>query len=92
EITVTAPDAYAAGVSAELRYRATSERHLAPPKTSQSESELHGAFDDAIGTSDPARHRTALAIAIREAGTFFDIDVPRLDDPNQRDPQPGIAL
>ena len=92
EITVTPPDAYAATVPAELRYRATSERHLAPPKTSQSESELHGAFDAAIGSTDPVLHRQALAVALREAGTFFDVDVPRLDDPTERDPQPGIAL
>ena len=92
EITVTPPDAYAAGVPAELRYRATGERHLAPPKTSQTEAELHGAFDGAIGTSDANLHRQALAVALREAGSFFDVDVPRLDDPSVRDPQPGIAL
>jgi len=74
------------------RYRGTSERHLAPPKTSQSEAELHGAFDFAIGSTDPQDHRAALAWIARESGTLFDMDVPRLDDPHTRDPQPGIAL
>lgn len=86
EITVTPPDADVFG------YGATSERHLTPPKSSQSECELHGMFDDAIGSTDPADHRRLLAVAVREAGTWFDIDVPRLDDPTTRDPQPGIAL
>ena len=39
---------------------ATSERHLAPPKTSQSEAELHGTFDEAIGSTDPADHQKLL--------------------------------
>ena len=43
-----------------LGYRGASERHLAPPKTSQSEAELHGAFDDAIGSTDPADHQKLL--------------------------------
>ncbi len=90
-ITVEPPPAYAAAHAA-LGYRASSQRHLAPPKTSQSEAELHGAFDEAIGSIDPTDHATLLAIALREAGTLFDVDVPRLDDPSQRDPQPGIDL
>ena len=63
-----------------------------PPKFSQSEAELHGKFDEAISSTDPAEHRRALGMALRESGTLFDIDVPRLDDPTQRDPQPGIDL
>ena len=59
------------------------------PKTSQSEAELHGAFDEAIGSTDPADHAKLLAVALREAGTLFDVDVPRLDDPSQRDPAAG---
>lgn len=86
DITVTPPDEDVFG------YGATSERHLAPPKSSQSECELHGMFDDAIGSGDPDDHRRLLAVAVREAGTWFDVDVPRLNDPNARDPQPGIAL
>jgi hypothetical protein len=91
EITVEEPPAYAAAHAA-LGYRGEGERHLVPPKTSQSESELHGAFDDGIGSVDPADHLAMLAIALRENGTLFDVDVPRLDDPSQRDPQPGIGL
>lgn len=91
DIEVVPPDVYAAKHPGH-NYRAISERHLVPPKTSQSESELHGAFDDAIGSLDPADHKKLLAIAVREAGTLFDMDVPRLDDPIVRDPQPGIAL
>ncbi len=91
EITVTPPEVYGPDHAA-LDYGATSERHLVPPKTSQSESELHGAFDDAIGSTDPADHSRLLAIALRESGTLFDVEVRRLDDPTQFDPQPGIAL
>jgi hypothetical protein len=49
-------------------------------------------FDFAIGSTDPADHAAALAWIVRESGTFFDVDVPRLDDPHTADPQPGIAL
>ena len=91
EITVTPPDVYGPD-HAGLGYRETSERHLAPPKTSQSEAELHEAFDDAIGSTNPADHQALLAVALREAGTLFDVDVPRLDDPSIREPQLGIAL
>jgi hypothetical protein len=91
EITVEPPEVYGA-LGAALGYRITSERHLAPPKTSQSESELHGAFDAAVGSTDPDDHARLLAVALRESGTFFDLDVPRLDDPDVRDPQPGIEL
>jgi hypothetical protein len=91
EIVVEPPDAYAAA-HAGLGYRETSERHLVPPKTSQSEAELAGAFDSGIGSLDPTDHRAMAAVALRESGTLFDVDVPRLDDPSVRDPQPGIAL
>jgi hypothetical protein len=91
EITVTPPEVYGPAHSS-LRYRVTSERHLVPPKTSQTEAELHGAFDSAIGSPYPAKHLPMLAVALREAGTFFDTEVPRLDDPSQRDPQVGIDL
>jgi hypothetical protein len=91
EITVVGPEDYA-NAQASLGYRATSERHVAPPKTSQSEAELHGAFDEAIGSTEPDDHRKLLAVALRESGNLFDVDVPRLDNPSVRDPQPGIAL
>ncbi|MDQ3987426.1 MAG: hypothetical protein M3280_13130 [Actinomycetota bacterium] len=91
EITVLPPDDYAKDFK-NLGYRRTSQRHLAPPKTSQSEAELHSAFDDAIGSSDPLDHAKLLGIAVREAGTFFDKRVPKIDDPTDLEPQRGIAL
>lgn len=91
EVSVTSPEEFAVANPGH-RYRATSERHLAPPKTSQSEAELHGAFDFAIGSTDPEDHAAALAWIVRESGTWFDVEVHRLDDPHTRDPQPGIAL
>ncbi|MET0458629.1 MAG: hypothetical protein ABW195_05250, partial [Ilumatobacteraceae bacterium] len=90
-IAVTPPAEYAAA-HADLGYRETSERHLAPPKTSQVEAELYGSFDDAIGSADPAVHRQLAAVARREAGTFFDLAVPRLDDPTVSDAQDGVSL
>ncbi len=87
EVTVTlASDADAFG------YGSTSERHLAPPKSSQSECELHGVFDEAIGSTDPADHDRLLAVAIRESGTWFDTTVPRLDDPTVEDDQLDMEL
>ncbi|MCW3158830.1 hypothetical protein [Micropruina sonneratiae] len=71
---------------------ATCERHLVPPKTSQLEAEEHGAFDAAIASPDAAARNLWLHAAIRESGTLFDLDVPRLDDPSVRDPQDGVAL
>jgi hypothetical protein len=55
DVTVTAPADYAAAAAAahpglDLNWRSDSQRHLAPPKASQWECELHGMFDDAIGS------------------------------------------
>lgn len=94
-ITVVAPAEYAATVGAAhptLHLRGTSERHLAPPKTSQLEAELHGRFDDAIGSIDPDVQRAAYGVALREAGTFLDLTVADLANPGQRLPQPGVEL
>ncbi len=88
ELTVTRPDVYGPANG----YRGTSERHVAPPKTSQTEAETHGAFDAAIGSTNPADHALLLGSAIREKGTWFDTEVIRLDDPTTADPQAGIAL
>ena len=71
---------------------ATCERQLVPPKTSQLEAEQHGAFDAAIASPDASARDLWLHAAIRESGTLFDLDVPRLDDPSIREPQNGIAL
>lgn len=96
-LTVTPPAVYAAAVAAthpglDLRYGETCERHLAPPKTSQLQSELHGRFDDAIGSTDPDVHRRLLAVALREAGTLFDLAVVDLTDPTSTIPQDGVTL
>ncbi len=96
-LTVTPPDEYAAAAAAahpalDLGYGDVNERHLAPPKTSQFQAELHGAFDDAIGSVNPADHVRLLAVAMREAGTFFDLDVVDLTDPTTTVPQPGVRL
>jgi len=96
-VTVVPPDPYAAKVLAEhptlgLQWRKDSQRHLAPPKTSQFEAELHGAFDTAIGGGTPAEIRAALGIALRESGTFFEPTVADLDNPGKRLPQPGVSF
>ena len=75
-----------------VRDDAPTERHVVPPKTTQLEAEQHGAFDDAIGTSDPADHDRALAVALRERGTLLDEWVQDLTDPLGRVHQDGIAL
>jgi hypothetical protein len=94
-ITVTPPAAFAASANPALDYHDTCERHLIPPKSSQSQAELHGCFDGAIGkvgAAAAAAQKLALAGAVREKGTLFDIEVPRLDDVSIKDPQPNISL
>ncbi|MFT3860636.1 hypothetical protein [Micropruina sp.] len=88
-ISLGTPEQYAV---ANPGREATCERQLVPPKTSQLEAEQHGAFDAAIASPDAAARNLWLHAAIRESGTLFDLDVPRLNDPGVRDPQPGIAL
>lgn len=54
-------------------YAAVNERHLVPPKTSQSMAEQHGAFEAAIGATDPARINDAYQlISSLEAGTLYN--------------------
>ncbi|MBX9246447.1 hypothetical protein ICW40_16770, partial [Actinotalea ferrariae] len=71
---------------------ATSERHVVPPKATQLECETAGLFDRAMGSTDPAEHRAAYAVALRERGTLLDQHVPDLDAPGQLVEQPGISL
>ncbi|MEN8239032.1 MAG: hypothetical protein ABFR53_07520, partial [Actinomycetota bacterium] len=89
EIAITAPADYEAS---HPTYREASHRHLVPPKTSQSEAELHGMFDQAIGSKKKSDHRKMLAAAIRESGTLFDRTVPKLNNPKQTHTQPGVEL
>ncbi len=91
ELTVTPPADYAASVPAERGYGATSQRHLAPPKTTQMTAELHGRFDPGIGTT-PAEAATMLGWAIAEDGSFLDLDRADLDNPPTRINQPGVSL
>jgi hypothetical protein len=71
-------------------YAAANERHLAPPKASQSTAELHGRFDDAFGPGgDPRR---ALHVARREQGTLLDRFVVDLETGRQTVPVTGIEL
>lgn len=98
DVTITAPADYATETLAArpelgLVWREDSQRHLAPPKTSQFEAELHGAFEEAIGPAKPATAvRKALGIALREAGSFLDVTVADLDNPGERLPQPGVTF
>lgn len=95
-VTVTDPPAFASTTVAshpELRWRGDSQRHLVPPKTCQLESERHGKFDDAFGPgATPADRRRALAISLRESGTFFDRSVADLTTPGNRVGVTGVEL
>lgn len=77
---------------AEADSRATSERHLVPPKASQLEAETAGLFDAAIGTGDAAEMRRLYAVALAERGTLLDERVSSLTDPAATEPQSGISL
>lgn len=87
-ITVSDPAVYAAGTG----YRATAERHLAPPKTTQIQAEQYGKFDSAIGSGDSTARQRMLGWALTEDGTFADVDRADVGDPQNRLPQPGIEL
>ncbi|MBO9717158.1 MAG: hypothetical protein J7507_10185 [Pseudoxanthomonas sp.] len=76
----TGTEGYRARIGAELsefyanpdfEYTATAERHVVPPKSSQQTCELHGMFDQAVGSGDPARVKKAYAIAARESGSLL---------------------
>ena len=94
-LKVVSPAAYAAAANAAVPnagYDAINERHLAPPKVSQLQSELHGMFDQAIGSTAASRHQKMLGWALRENGTFRDTTRADIDNPPDRLAQPGIAL
>jgi hypothetical protein len=58
-------------------YAATSERHVAPPKTSYYMAEIHGAFDGILSSnlSPEQKVKTTWAIATKEEGSFYDSKV-----------------
>ena len=94
-LTVTPPSPYAKSANKQVKnagYGAESERHLAPPKASQMQAELHGKFDLAIGSDSAAHHRKMLGWALRENGTFRDKTRADIDNPPGRLAQKGIAL
>jgi hypothetical protein len=91
EITVTPSDEYTATLGT-FGYGAESERHLAPPKTSQVQAELHGMFDEAIGSTNAADHQKLLGIALLENGSFLDLDIADIANPPARIAQPGVGL
>lgn len=84
----------AASVAAhpELLWQADSQRHLAPPKTSLVEAEMHGVLDAAFGSSDPAKRKKALGIALREGGTFLLPTVADVDNPGKELPVSGLSF
>jgi len=94
-ITVSAPATYAAQAAAaiaDIGYGDTSERHLAPPKISQMQAELHGMFDLAIGAASEASRTRMLGWALRENGTLQDLDRADIDDPPNRIVQPNVSI
>jgi hypothetical protein len=98
DLTMIPPAAYAAQILAahadlDLAWRDDSQRHLAPPKTSQFEAELHGMLDAAFGTASPdTAVRSALGISLRESGSLLDDSVADLANPGQRLPQAGVTF
>jgi hypothetical protein len=97
-LTILPPSEFVEQVLADhsnlgLTWREDSQRHLAPPKTSQFEAELHGMFDTAFGTGGTvAAVRAALGTALRESGSFLDTTIADIANPGQRQPQPGVAF
>ena len=89
---VYVPQTLAANPTLDLQWRVESERHIAPPKSSQLECEMHGRFDDAFGIGSALDVRRMLAVALREAGTFLDETVADLEVPGQRNPVQDISF
>lgn len=82
---LTPPAAYAAAHPG-LGWLPDSSRHLAPPKTSLLEAELHSRLDEAIATAGAgtaAARRTWLGLALRESGTFVSPEVADPDNPGR---------
>ncbi len=81
------------GLEGEARdgyaYAVGNERHLAPPKISQLEAELHGCFDAYIGPGKD--HAQGFRLAQREAGTFLSQTIVDLDTGAEK-PIPGLDL
>jgi hypothetical protein len=92
---------YAANVPSDsgFSYGAVNERHLVPPKTSQAMAEQHGAFEAAIGATNPDRINDAYQlITSLEAGTLYNggasvqIVTPPRDGAVPRSPARDLAV
>jgi hypothetical protein len=97
-ITVTDVASWAAAASAahpgvKVDYPTACERHVAAPKISQFEAELQGRFDAAMSPgAERAERRRALLVARREAGTFLDTSIPRIDQPTGKISLPWVKF
>lgn len=87
------PDVIAALEEADAphAYAEDSQRHLAPPKTSQLMAEQDGCFDAAFGGGAPEM-TVALRIALREEGTFLDENIIDLTTGQKTVAQAAISL
>ncbi|HBO79268.1 MAG TPA: hypothetical protein DD502_14070, partial [Cupriavidus sp.] len=63
-------DAIKLPASADFAYTPANERHVVPPKASQTLCETHGLFDPMFGSASGIRD--AYALAARESGTLYD--------------------
>lgn len=95
-VVLVDPATFAAEVATDhpdLHWRADSQRHLAPPKSSQLEVERHGMLDDAFGpAASPADRKRALATSLREAGTFLDEHIADPSQPGKTVQQRDVVL
>ncbi|WP_353641772.1 hypothetical protein [Mesorhizobium sp. WSM2239] len=94
-IAVEEPGDYVATASAivpKCGYHSTSQRHLAPPKVTQVQAELHGMFDLAIGSTAAVDQSRMLGWALRADGTFADRERADIDNPPEKIPQPGMSI
>ena len=72
-------------------YAEDSQRHLAPPKSSELMAEQDGKLDAAFGGT-PAAMTTALRLALREEGTFLDQTIVDTATGQKTVPQTTIEL
>ncbi len=72
-------------------YTESSQRHLAPPKSSQVMAEQDGRFEGAFGGT-PAQVTAALRVALREEGTYLDQKIVDITTGQKTINQAAIAL
>jgi hypothetical protein len=94
-ITLEEPEDFVATATTivpECGYHSTSERHLAPPKITQLQAELHGMLDTGMGQVSAAKRRQMLGWALRADGTFADRERADIDNPPAKIEQPGMSI